>query len=436
MPDQVTAARSILNDWNAGSIPYHTVPPAIHPSSIPSVPRAEAGLGLDNPTSNVDINDDSKTLTTAADVGSAQIVSKFSEPFDLDGLFSLTDKAVLDNDGEDEIVDDAHMEGIDADEGVNRDVEDADAVQDETALEEPYVQSSPFPCIISLTFCNNVTAHPSRPIAHLNVHTHQRHPLCLLPPLPLPQHRNTNLSSEPLDRSSFPNQNERDIIQTRRLFSTLKRSKRWLAQIPSIGNDSGRRQSVARRRQRTWLLMTRMDRLSARSMMDLYSSQACRPSLSLLRRTSLFQMKTRTKSCRSHVSLYHTAPLISFLEYLCQCDPQYKKPPYIVQLLIYFSIIYICPYHCIISLTHSHTPRRFSFQSVTFPSPQLTARILPARLHETRQTTSGNFPGVIAAAPTAPDVAVDVGFGSRAVFVQEPCGESFVHISTVLSFKG
>ncbi|KAF9505094.1 hypothetical protein BS47DRAFT_1436447 [Hydnum rufescens UP504] len=79
-PDQVTAARSVLNDWNAGSIPYHTVPPTIHPSSIPS-----------NPAANMDINDGSK-LTTAADVGAAQIVSKFSEPFDLAGLFSLTDK--------------------------------------------------------------------------------------------------------------------------------------------------------------------------------------------------------------------------------------------------------------------------------------------------------------------------------------------------------
>lgn len=45
----------------------------------------------------------------------------------------------------------------------------------------------------------------------------------------------------------------------------------------------------------------------------------------------------------------------------------------------------------LISLTHSHpAPPPFSFQSVTLPSPPLTASTLPARLHETRQTTSGN----------------------------------------------
>ena len=36
-------------------------------------------------------------MTTAADVGSARYMSKFSKPFDLEGLFSLTDRAVLDD---------------------------------------------------------------------------------------------------------------------------------------------------------------------------------------------------------------------------------------------------------------------------------------------------------------------------------------------------
>jgi nuclear GTP-binding protein len=149
-PDQVTAARSVLNDWNAGSIPYHTVPPTIHPSSIPSVPRAEADLGLENPASNMDISDGSK-LTTAADVGAAQIVSKFSEPFDLAGLFSLTDKAVLDNDaGGDETGDVSTMEGIDADVGLDAAVE-ADPIPDEAAPEETYVQNIPLLRVLLLT---------------------------------------------------------------------------------------------------------------------------------------------------------------------------------------------------------------------------------------------------------------------------------------------
>lgn len=58
-------------------------------------------------------------VTTAADVGAAQFVSKFSKPFDLDGLFSLTDSAVLDGDGaEDEaMVEDLPMEAMDANSG-------------------------------------------------------------------------------------------------------------------------------------------------------------------------------------------------------------------------------------------------------------------------------------------------------------------------------
>lgn len=81
------------------------------------------------------------------------------------------------------------------------------------------------------------------------------------------------------------------------------------------------------------------------------------------------------------------------------------------------------------SLTHSHVPRRFSFHNVTFPSPQLTARMFPARLHDTRHTTSGNLPA--AAALGAPE-AVD---GSRAVLTHGEVIESFVQINTVLSLK-
>src|SRR6267154_4437251 len=71
------------------------------------------------------------------------------------------------------------------------------------------------------------------------------------------------------------------------------------------------------------------------------------------------------------------------------------------------------------SQTHSHTPRRFSFHNVTFPSPQPTASIFPARLHDTRHTTSGNLPAVIVLG--VPD-AVD---RSRADFTHGDVGESF-----------
>lgn len=82
------------------------------------------------------------------------------------------------------------------------------------------------------------------------------------------------------------------------------------------------------------------------------------------------------------------------------------------------------------SLTHSQTPFKFSFQSVTFPSPQLTASRFPARLHDTLQTTSGNLP-VGAGAPEGETIVLD---GSSAAFTQGDEGVSFVQINTVLSW--
>ena len=85
----------------------------------------------------------------------------------------------------------------------------------------------------------------------------------------------------------------------------------------------------------------------------------------------------------------------------------------------------------VISLTHSQVPRKFSFQRVTFPSPQLTASMLPAKLHETRQTTSGNFP----AAGAGDEGERDTEDGSRGVFTHCEVGVSFVQIKTVLSWS-
>jgi len=68
---------------------------------------------------------------------------------------------------------------------------------------------------------------------------------------------------------------------------------------------------------------------------------------------------------------------------------------------------------------------------VTLPSPQLTERRLPDRLHETRQTVSGNFP----AGGGAPLAEARFEEGSRAVFTQGEVGESFVQISTDLSWE-
>jgi nuclear GTP-binding protein len=86
----------VLHDWNTGKIPYHSVPPAVHPSSRPSVPGAE------------------NQPTGAENVGEAKIVSQLGEAFDLDALFRDADAAVLD--GADEEMEEAEPDDGDMEE--------------------------------------------------------------------------------------------------------------------------------------------------------------------------------------------------------------------------------------------------------------------------------------------------------------------------------
>ncbi|KAF8308565.1 P-loop containing nucleoside triphosphate hydrolase protein [Clavulina sp. PMI_390] len=123
-PDHLAAARSILNDWNSGTIPYHTVPPKVHTSSVPSIPKIPEHVAAAAELSTADGSamDPGSVMKSAADVGAAQYVTKFSQPFDLEGLFSLTDRAIME-DEESEVTmsavpeeeEEAPMEGIDAD---------------------------------------------------------------------------------------------------------------------------------------------------------------------------------------------------------------------------------------------------------------------------------------------------------------------------------
>jgi nuclear GTP-binding protein len=61
-------------DWNHQKIPYFSIPPTIHPSSMPS---ATAG---------------------AETVGQAQILNSFSKPFELAGLFGAVDAGAFNED--------------------------------------------------------------------------------------------------------------------------------------------------------------------------------------------------------------------------------------------------------------------------------------------------------------------------------------------------
>ena len=77
-PDVLSAARQVLMDWNHQKIPYCSVPPAIHPSMIPSTISTTAG---------------GSTIVApgAETVGQAQILTEFSKPFELAGLFGAAD---------------------------------------------------------------------------------------------------------------------------------------------------------------------------------------------------------------------------------------------------------------------------------------------------------------------------------------------------------
>ncbi|KAK0201211.1 P-loop containing nucleoside triphosphate hydrolase protein [Desarmillaria ectypa] len=79
-PDLLAAARQILTDWNHQKIPYFSVPPTVHPSSIPSTINAT-------------------TIAPGAEnVGQAQIVNTFSKPFELEGLFGAADAGAFGDD--------------------------------------------------------------------------------------------------------------------------------------------------------------------------------------------------------------------------------------------------------------------------------------------------------------------------------------------------
>ncbi|KAG6878597.1 hypothetical protein C0993_003052 [Termitomyces sp. T159_Od127] len=80
-PDVNSAARHVLQDWNNQKIPYYSEPPAIHPSLIPSVV----------PT-NINSSSSAPVIAPGAEnVGQAQIVSSFSKPFELTGIFGAAD---------------------------------------------------------------------------------------------------------------------------------------------------------------------------------------------------------------------------------------------------------------------------------------------------------------------------------------------------------
>lgn len=83
VPDVSGTAKSILRDWNAGRIPYYTVPP-----SAPVYPTTSANE-VNSASQKVSV------MKNTDDVGSAAIVTELAPEFDLDGLFKEADGAAL-----------------------------------------------------------------------------------------------------------------------------------------------------------------------------------------------------------------------------------------------------------------------------------------------------------------------------------------------------
>ncbi|KAJ7733733.1 P-loop containing nucleoside triphosphate hydrolase protein [Mycena maculata] len=105
-PDLTATARHILTDWNHQKIPYFSEPPAVHPSLIPST----VGSGA------------TATIAPGAEqVGQAQILSSFSAPFSLPGLFNDADAGAFGTDTGDVAMDadedgDVFVDAMDEDE--------------------------------------------------------------------------------------------------------------------------------------------------------------------------------------------------------------------------------------------------------------------------------------------------------------------------------
>jgi len=89
IPDLTGAARMILRDWNAGRIPYYTVPSASAGSSasVGSSSSLTAGAGSKSASTSL--------MKSTDDVGSAAIVSSLAPEFDLDNLFKEADSGAL-----------------------------------------------------------------------------------------------------------------------------------------------------------------------------------------------------------------------------------------------------------------------------------------------------------------------------------------------------
>lgn len=97
-PDIMSAALSVVHDWNVGKIPFFTIPPAVHPSmTSKDLEQSMGTVRAHKDDNNADV------AQIEAGFTSTSIVSAWSKPFDLEGLWDAADEDVLGDDGDGEM---------------------------------------------------------------------------------------------------------------------------------------------------------------------------------------------------------------------------------------------------------------------------------------------------------------------------------------------
>ncbi|KLO16885.1 P-loop containing nucleoside triphosphate hydrolase protein [Schizopora paradoxa] len=98
-PDILAAARQVIQDWNAQKIPYFSVPPSVHSSSVP-VTLSDSTIAKYGIEGNV--------APGAENIGAAAIVTEFAPAFDLGNLFSQADSGAFNGSSGDCDMQDGH----------------------------------------------------------------------------------------------------------------------------------------------------------------------------------------------------------------------------------------------------------------------------------------------------------------------------------------
>lgn len=108
-PDVNSAALTVVHDWNIGKIPFHTVPPAVHPSMVSREPAPVTEVIA---TTEGMAPEPTPLAERAAAYATTSIVTEWGKAFDLEGLWDAADHDVLDE--EVAPVDEIEMETEDA----------------------------------------------------------------------------------------------------------------------------------------------------------------------------------------------------------------------------------------------------------------------------------------------------------------------------------